>query len=81
MVLRHSYRMKCITNAHVTGCRCRVVVICACTDHPAMCKVGGFTDKSHLEVPCTAGTVTTADMYTDACLCGGMSFFACYICM
>ncbi|KAH9858844.1 hypothetical protein C2E23DRAFT_880266 [Lenzites betulinus] len=53
------------------GRRCRVVVICACTDHPAMCKVGGFADKSHNEVPCTAGTTSTKDMYSDECLQGG----------
>ncbi|EIW53620.1 uncharacterized protein TRAVEDRAFT_52738 [Trametes versicolor FP-101664 SS1] len=53
------------------GRRCCVVVICACTDHPAMCKVGGFADKNHHEVPCTEGTVTAEDMYTDKCLRGG----------
>ncbi len=55
----------------MAGRRCRVVVICACTDHPAMCKVGGFADKNHHEVPCTEGTVSAEDMYSDECLRGG----------
>ncbi|KAI0826965.1 hypothetical protein BC628DRAFT_1502389 [Trametes gibbosa] len=33
--------------------------------------VGGFADKSHNEVPCTEGTVTLKDMYSDECLRGG----------
>ncbi|KAH9851419.1 hypothetical protein C2E23DRAFT_860602 [Lenzites betulinus] len=38
----------------------------------SMCKVGGFADKSHNEVPCTEGTVTSKEMYSDECLRGGV---------
>ncbi|OSD07052.1 hypothetical protein PYCCODRAFT_1359395 [Trametes coccinea BRFM310] len=59
------------TPSCVEGRRARVAVICTCTDHPAMCKVYGFADKSHTMVPCTAGTVTAAEMFSDDCLRGG----------
>ncbi|KAI9060901.1 hypothetical protein FKP32DRAFT_1577145 [Trametes sanguinea] len=53
------------------GRRARVAAICTCTDHPAMCKVGGFADKSHSNVPCTVGTVKAVDLFSDDCLRGG----------
>ncbi|CDO75664.1 hypothetical protein BN946_scf184941.g17 [Trametes cinnabarina] len=47
------------------GRRAHAAVICTCTDHPAMCKVSGTADKSHSNVPCTAGTVKAKDMFSD----------------
>ncbi|OJT14070.1 hypothetical protein TRAPUB_9382, partial [Trametes pubescens] len=53
------------------GRRCRVVVICSCTDHPAMCKLSGLADKNHKEAPCTAGTAKGKDLFKDEYLRGG----------
>ncbi len=51
----------------------RVVLVCTCADHPAMCKAGGFADKSHHNTPCTQGLISTDEMYSDECLSGGTS--------
>ncbi|KAI0366608.1 hypothetical protein BV20DRAFT_913843, partial [Pilatotrama ljubarskyi] len=59
------------TPSRKQGRRCRVVVICTCADHPAMCKASGFADKSHHQAPCTAGRTKVDDLYSDTCLAGG----------
>ncbi|EJF57317.1 hypothetical protein DICSQDRAFT_35914, partial [Dichomitus squalens LYAD-421 SS1] len=59
------------TESRKEGRRMRVALVCTCADHPAMCKAGGFADKSHTKAPCTQGLVDTKNMYSDECLNGG----------
>ncbi|KAF7290474.1 alcohol dehydrogenase [Mycena kentingensis (nom. inval.)] len=52
------------TRKYPSGRRVRVALICACCDHPAMCKCGGFGDHASKLFPCTCCKITHADIQT-----------------
>jgi hypothetical protein len=49
----------------------RVALVAVICDHPAMCKIAGFTDKNHLSAPDTKCTVSQSDLFSDAALRNG----------
>jgi hypothetical protein len=48
------------------GRRVRVILVAVCCDHPAMCKVGGFSDHKASNFPCTRCEISHKDIQTAA---------------
>ncbi|GBE84457.1 hypothetical protein SCP_0604360 [Sparassis crispa] len=59
------------TPSHPDGICVRVALVAVVCDHPAMCKVSGFADKNHAEVPCTKCHVKQNQMFSDEGLSNG----------
>jgi hypothetical protein len=46
----------------------KVILLAIVCDHPAMCKMGGFSDHSHNQAPCTKCTVTQDELFSERSL-------------
>jgi len=63
------------TQAILKGQLVRVTLLGIICDHPAMCKMCGFADKLHNEVPCTKCVVPFVHLFNDECLQGRECLF------
>ncbi|KAJ7703334.1 hypothetical protein B0H17DRAFT_1194520 [Mycena rosella] len=54
------------TPKYPNGRRVRVILVAVCCDHPAMCKVGGFSDHKSSDFPCTRCHIKHDDIQTHA---------------
>jgi len=68
------------TQAILKGQLVRVTLLGIICDHPAMCKMCGFADKLHNEVPCTKCVVPFVHLFNDECLQGRECLFHLWAC-
>ncbi len=52
----------------------RVYLLAVITDHPAMCKIGGFADHGHGARPCSKCNISQAESRKNNSLCNGEIF-------